>query len=403
MQVPSIMEADVAGKRILVRADLNVPMEDGRVSDATRIKRFAAGMKPLLERGARLIILTHYGRPEPNVMDPKFSVDKLRPALADALGVPVKFSDTCATDAALIHAEALADGEVLLCENLRYNPGETANDPDFATALARLGDLYVNDAFSCAHRAHASTEALAQRLPAYAGPLLMEELEALGGALDTPKRPVAAIVGGAKVSTKIAVLKHLVAKVDHLIIGGGMANTFLFAEGAPMGQSLHEADQVATVAEIRDLARKANCVIHLPEDVVAAKHFAALAEHDIVPAMACPPDAMILDAGPKALARFSSILAECETILWNGPLGAFELRPFDHATVGLAQTAAELTRAGLTVSVAGGGDTVAALNAAGVTQDFTYVSTAGGAFLEWLEGKTLPGIAALERATQKAA
>ncbi|CUH82430.1 phosphoglycerate kinase [Tropicibacter naphthalenivorans] len=395
MQIPAITQADVRGKRLLVRADLNVPMDDGMITDDTRITRFAAGMKPLLDQGARLVIITHFGRPKANVFDPAFSVDKLRPALSKALGTDVKFSDNVETDSAVLLSEKLADGQVLLCENLRYNPGETANDAGFAASLAKLGDIYVNDAFSCAHRAHASTEAIARLLPAYAGPLMMEELTALGAALEAPKRPSVAIVGGAKVSTKIAVLKNLVEKVDHVIIGGGMANTFLYADGAPMGQSLHEADQVDTVAEIRALADKAGCKLHLPEDVAAAKHFAAHAPYNICPGNACPDDALILDAGPKALARFQSVLATCNTILWNGPLGAFEIQPFDQSTKLLAQTAADLTRQGLAVSVAGGGDTVAALNAAGAAEDFTYVSSAGCAFLEWLEGKTLPGIAAL--------
>jgi phosphoglycerate kinase len=395
------MDIDVKGLRVLVRADLNVPLEKGHVTDATRITRFAEGMKPLLDRGARLVILTHLGRPKPGELDPSFSVDKLRPALAEALGVPVRFSDTCATDAAQIHSRALADGEAMLCENLRYNPGETANDPAFAQDLARLGDIYVNDAFSCAHRAHASTEGVTRFLPSYAGPLLMEEIRALGAALENPKPPAVAIVGGAKVSTKIAVLKNLVGKLDHVIIGGGMANTFLFADGAPMGKSLHEADQIDTVREIRALAKRSGCQIHLPKDVVAAEDFAANAPHRIVAQDACPEDMMILDAGPEALARFQSVLRGCNTILWNGPLGAFEIAPFDRATVALARTAADLTHDGV-VSVAGGGDTVAALNAAGVADRFTYVSTAGGAFLEWLEGKTLPGIAALDAAAKAA-
>ncbi|MBS0124018.1 phosphoglycerate kinase [Thetidibacter halocola] len=402
MTIPSILDVDVKGKRLLVRADLNVPMEDGRVTDATRITRFADGMKPLLARGARLVIITHFGRPKPNVMDPAYSVDKLRPALAEALDVPVRFSDTCATDAAVILSESLKDGQALLCENLRYNPGETANDPGFAAALARLGDLYVNDAFSCAHRAHASTEGVAHLMPAYAGPLLLEEIDALTAALEAPKKPAVAIVGGSKVSTKIAVLKNLVGKLDHVIIGGGMANTFLFAQGAPMGRSLHEADQVDTVREITQLAAQSGCRIHLPVDVVAAWDFAPHARNTVVAGDACPEDAMILDAGPKALAEFQSVLADCATILWNGPLGAFEMKPFDQSTMLLAQTAADLTREGHAVSVAGGGDTVAALNAAHVADDFTYVSTAGGAFLEWLEGRTLPGIAALERAAKAA-
>ncbi|TDK51918.1 phosphoglycerate kinase [Antarcticimicrobium luteum] len=402
MSIARITDMDVTGKRVLVRADLNVPTEAGRITDTTRIDRFAAGMRPLLARGARLVVLTHFGRPEPNELNSSFSVDKFRPALAEALGVPVRFSDVCADESAVILSRQLANGEALLCENLRLNPGEIANDPAFAAQLARLGDIYVNDAFSCAHRAHASTEALARLLPAAAGPLLVEELEALGAALDAPKRPSVAIVGGAKVSSKIAVLKNLVQRLDAVIIGGGMANTFLFAEGAPMGRSLHEADQIDTAREIRRLAEKSGCYLHLPQDVVVAREFRAEAETQVVDAFACPEDAMILDAGPQALAGFQTVLTGAQTILWNGPLGAFEIPPFDMATVALARAAAALTRQGRAVTVAGGGDTVAALNAAGVTQDFTYVSTAGGAFLEWLEGRTLPGIAALDGAAAAA-
>ncbi len=402
MDLPRITDMDVRGKRLLVRADLNVPVENGEVTDATRITRFADGMKPLLARGARLVIITHFGRPTPNELDPAFSTDKLRPALAEALGVPVRFSDVCYGPSAEIHANALQDGEAMLCENLRYHAGETGNDPGFAAELAKLGDIYVNDAFSCAHRAHASTEAVARLLPAAAGPLLIEEIEALSAALEAPQSPAVAIVGGAKVSTKIAVLKNLVQKLDAVIIGGGMANTFLFAEGKPMGKSLHEADQAGTVAEINALARASGCRILLPQDVVCATEFAAHAPHVTVEAHQCPETAMILDAGPLAVASFSQVLSEAKTILWNGPLGAFEIPPFDAATVALAKTAAELTKAGRTVSVAGGGDTVAALNAAHVADDFTYVSSAGGAFLEWLEGKTLPGIAALMQATKAA-
>jgi len=402
MILPRITDMDVAGKRLLVRADLNVPTEGGRVTDATRIERFAQGMRPLLEHGARLVVLTHFGRPKPNELNSSFSVDKLRPALARALGVPVRFSDVCADESAVILSRQLANGEALLCENLRQNPGETVNDPGFAAQLARLGDIYVNDAFSVAHRAHASTEAVAHLLPAAAGPLMVEEIEALDAALDAPRRPSVAIVGGAKVSSKIAVLKNLVQKLDAVIVGGGMANTFLYADGAPMGKSLHEADQIDTVREIRRLADKAGCYLHLPQDVVVAREFRAGAEAQVVDAFACPADAMILDAGPQALAGFQSVLSGAKTILWNGPLGAFEIPPFDAATVALARRAADLTRQGKAITVAGGGDTVAALNAAGVTHDFTYVSTAGGAFLEWLEGKTLPGIAALTGAAAAA-
>lgn len=402
MDLPCITDMDVRGKRLVVRADLNVPVEGGRVTDATRITRFVAGMKPLLDQGARLVILTHFGRPQPNVLDPAFSVDKLRATLAGALGVPVRFSDVCTGASAEIHAEQLADGEAMLCENLRFNPGEVANDAGFAAALARLGDIYVNDAFSCAHRAHASTHAITRCMTSAAGPLLMEEIRALGDALENPQAPAVAIVGGAKVSTKIPVLKNLVGKLDAVIIGGGMANTFLYADGCPMGRSLHESDQAETVAEIRALARASGCRIVLPVDAVGAREFREGIQKQVFDADQCPDDMMILDAGPKSLALFETVLAEANTVLWNGPLGAFELKPFDHSTVQLADRAAQMTREGLITSVAGGGDTVAALNAAGVADDFTYVSSAGGAFLEWLEGKTLPGIAALMQASKAA-
>lgn len=402
MHLPQITDMDVAGKRLLVRADLNVPVEGRRVTDTTRIDRFAAGMKPLLEKGARLVILTHFGRPTPNELDPAFSVDKLRPDLSAALGVPVKFSDVCVGTSARIHSHQLQDGQAMLCENLRYNAGEVGNDPKFAADLAELGDIYVNDAFSCSHRAHASTDAIARIMPAAAGPLLVEETDALGSALEAPGSPAIAIVGGAKVSTKIPVLKNLVGKLDAVIIGGGMANTFLFADGAPMGKSLYEADQIETVKEIRKLAAQSGCQLVLPVDSACATQFAKGADRHVCGAQDCPDDMMILDAGPASVEEFTRILTSARTILWNGPLGAFEIPPFDAATVALAKVAADVTRTGTAISVAGGGDTVAALNAAGVTDQFTYVSSAGGAFLEWLEGKTLPGIAALMRAGQAA-
>ncbi|MBN8293983.1 phosphoglycerate kinase [Rhodobacter sp. NTK016B] len=392
--IRAITDQNVAGKRLVVRADLNVPMADRRVTDATRITRFAEGMKPLLTQGASMVVLSHFGRP--SGPDPDLSLRLIRDDLSRALARPVRF-------ATLDQAREadLQPGGVLLVENLRFEPGEEANDPALADTLASLGDYYVNDAFSCAHRAHASTHALAQRLPAFAGPLMAGELSALQKALEAPLRPSVAIVGGAKVSTKIAVLRNLVAKVDHLIVGGGMANTFLFARGAPMGRSLHEADQSATVTEILTLAKAAGCTIHLPRDVVVAREFRAGATSDIQPSNNCPNDAMILDAGPGALADFTRVLEGARTILWNGPLGAFEIPPFDAATTGLARVAAELTRGGTAISVAGGGDTVAALNAAGVSDSFTYVSTAGGAFLEWLEGRSLPGVAALMRENEE--
>jgi phosphoglycerate kinase len=398
MTIPAITDMDVSGKRLLVRADLNVPFnDDGTVSDATRITRFAAGMKPLLAKGARLVILTHLGRPK-GQRNPDLSTESIRETLADALGVDVFFTDACVGADAEAAAADLGAGQALLCQNVRFEPGEEVNDPALAAQFARLGDIYVNDAFSCAHRAHASTAAIADQMPATAGPLMLEEVMALTKALEAPKRPSVAIVGGAKVSSKISVLKNLVGKLDAVIIGGGMANTFLFADGAPMGKSLHEADQIETVKEIRDLAARSGCKLLLPIDVVVSREFKAGARKQIVANDACPEDAMILDAGPEALRDFEAELAGAQTILWNGPLGAFEIPPFDHSTKMLARTAAEMTRAGLAVSVAGGGDTVAALNVADAADDFTYVSTAGGAFLEWLEGKELPGLAALTRA-----
>ena len=398
MGIAAITDMDVKGKCLVVRADLNVPFHtDGTVSDATRITRFAEGMRPLLAAGASLVILTHLGRPK-GQRNPDLTTQSIQSTLAEALGVDVAFSSTCIGTDAEAAAAALNAGEVLLCENVRFEPGEEENDPALAAQFARLGDIYVNDAFSCAHRAHASTEAIASQMIATAGPLMLGEVTALTKALENPKRPSVAIVGGAKVSSKISVLKNLVGKLDAVIIGGGMANTFLFADGAPMGKSLHEADQVDTVAEIRALAKKSGCKLLLPIDVVIAREFKANARKQIVANDACPEDAMILDAGPEALRDFEAELASAQTILWNGPLGAFEIPPFDHSTKMLARAAADMTRAGLAVSVAGGGDTVAALNVANAADDFTYVSTAGGAFLEWLEGKELPGLAALSRA-----
>ncbi len=386
-----------AGQRLVVRADLNAPVQDGKVSDATRIERFAKGLKPLLEAGARVVVLSHFGRPK-GQRNMDYSIAPIKPALEAALGQEVQFADDCIGDAAVAASENLGPGQVLLCENLRFHPGEEANDPAFAAELARLGDIYVNDAFSTAHRAHASTAAIADLLPAYAGPLMAEEIAAMTAALEAPKRPAIAVVGGAKVSSKIAVLKNLVGKVDAVVVGGGMANTFMLADGHPIGKSLSEPDQVPTVHEIRELAAKSGCRIILPVDVVCAYDFAPNAEHVTTDIDGCPPDAMILDAGPKSVEMIGGEFEGAKTILWNGPMGAFEMEPFDMATIALAKKAAELTKAGKLATIAGGGDTVAALNVAGVADDFTYVSTAGGAFLEWLEGKELPGIAALRRA-----
>lgn len=389
--IKSVLDLDVSGKRLVVRADLNAPMEAGKVSDATRITRFAQGMKPLLAKGASLVVLSHFGRPK-NGPDPSLSLQLLQADLEQDLGTNVAFATMEVAEQA---AKELKAGQVLLIENLRFDPQEEKNGIDFARQLAALGDIYVNDAFSCAHRAHASTEAIAHLMPAVAGPLMIEEISALEKALEAPAKPAVAIVGGAKVSTKIAVLKNLVTKLDHVIVGGGMANTFLFAQGAPMGKSLHESDQLSTVNEIMEIAQKSGCTIHIPCDVVVAHEFRAHAKTITCLANTCPDDAMILDAGPRSIEAFEKVVASAKTVLWNGPLGAFEIPPFDKATIALARVVADLTVKGKMVSVAGGGDTVAALNAAGVTQDFSYVSSAGGAFLEWLEGKNLPGIAAL--------
>jgi phosphoglycerate kinase len=387
---------DVAGKRVLLRADLNVPMKDGVVTDTTRIDRTVPGLRELADAGAKLVVITHFGRPKGSRV-PEMSLKPVAESLAKQLGRPVAFADDCIGEGAQQVIANLKDGEVALLENLRYHAEEEKNDPAFVAELAKLGDIYVNDAFSCAHRAHASTEGLARALPAYAGRLMQAELEALGNALEAPKHPVMAIVGGAKISTKLDLLGNLVAKVDHLIIGGGMANTFLVAQGIDVGKSLAEHDMADTAREIMDKARAAGCTIHLPLDVVVAREFKAGADCETVAKDACPADAMILDAGPKTVAEIAKVFEGSKTLIWNGPLGAFEIAPFDIATNAAAAKAAELTREGKLISVAGGGDTVAALNKADAAKDFSYISTAGGAFLEWMEGKELPGVAALER------
>lgn len=387
-------DIDVAGKRVLVRADLNVPVKDGRVTDATRLERVVPGLLDLAKRGAKVIVISHFGRPK-GAPAAEFS---LRP-VADRLGVltgePVAFADDCVGEAARRAVAALQPGSIAVLENLRFHKGEEKNDPEFAAALAKLGDIFVSDAFSTAHRAHASTDAVTRLLPSYAGPLMMEEINALRSVLDKPKRPVAAVVGGAKVSTKIPVLTNLAAKVDKLIIGGGMANTFLLAQGVDIGRSLAEPDLLDTAREIMHAAKARSCEIVLPADVVVAAKFEAGTPSRVCPVLETPADQMILDVGPKAIAHYIDVLSRCSTLLWNGPLGAFEIEPFGEGTFKLARAAAEATQAGKLTSVAGGGDTVAALNAAGVTQQFSYVSTAGGAFLEWLEGRELPGIVAL--------
>jgi phosphoglycerate kinase len=389
-------EIEVTGKTLLVRADLNVPVQDGRVSDATRLERIIPGIKDWTERGARVVLLSHFGRPKGRVR-PEMSLRPIARKLGELLGREVVFGENCIGPVARQVVDGLENGAVCVLENLRFHAGEEANDRTFAKDLAALGDFYVNDAFSAAHRAHASTEALAFQLPAFAGPLMMEEIRAVPQALAAPERPVAAVVGGAKVSTKIPVLSNLVGKVDYLIIGGGMANTFLLADGFTVGASLAEPDLVDEARNIRDAAEKAGCEIALPSDVVVAKEFKAGADARTIGLADVGDDDMILDVGTETVERLSEILAECKTLLWNGPLGAFEIEPFGEGTFMLANKAAELTKAGRLVSVAGGGDTVAALNAAGVAGDYTYVSSAGGAFLEWLEGKELPGVAALTR------
>lgn len=388
--------ADVRGKRVLVRADLNVPMKDGRVTDATRLERVAPGIKDLAQRGARVIVISHFGRPKGEVK-PEFSLKPVADAMAGIVGQSVKFVGDCIGIETVEASKTLQDGQIAVFENLRFHKGEEANDKEFASQLAASGDIYVSEAFSAAHRAHASTEAIAQLLPAYAGPLMIEEIAALRSSVEEPDRPVAAVVGGAKVSTKIPVLTNLAAKVDKLIIGGGMANTFLLAQGVEIGKSLAEADMTDTALEIMKAAKQRSCEIVLPKDVVVAAEFAAGAPSQTVPTLQAPPDQMILDVGPESVKHYISVMSGCKTLLWNGPLGAFEIDPFGEGTFALARAAADLTQAGKIKSVAGGGDTVAALNAAGATPNFSYVSTAGGAFLEWLEGKQLPGIVALTK------
>ena len=393
-------DMDLDGKTVLVRVDINVPVEDGRVTDTTRIDRIRPTVIDILSRGGRPVLLAHFDRPKGKVV-PGMSLGHIRQTVEDRLGVPVRFAEDCIGAPAKQAVTALQPGEVLLLENTRFHAEEEKNDPMFAAALAALGEVYVNDAFSAAHRAHASTEALARLLPSCAGRLMEAELRALEAALGTPQRPVIAVVGGAKVSTKLELLSNLVRKVNTLVIGGGMANTFLAAQGVEIGRSLAEHDMTGTASEILKAAGEAACEILLPVDIVVAREFKAGAASETLPATACPADAMILDAGPETVARINAAIDGSRTLIWNGPLGAFEIAPFDAATVAAARHAAERTKAGLLTSVAGGGDTVAALNQAGVGEDFTYISTAGGAFLEWMEGKTLPGVAALVAAGER--
>ena len=388
-------DIDLDGKVVLTRVDINVPVEDGKVTDATRIERIAPTIQDILAKGGKPVLLAHFDRPKGKVV-PSMSLKVTLPALEKAFGQKVAFAGDCVGPEAEAAVKALHDGGILLLENTRFHAGEEKNDPDFARALAALGDVYCNDAFSAAHRAHASTEGIAKLLPSCAGRLMQAELTALEKALAKPERPVVAVVGGAKVSTKLELLGNLIAKVDSIVIGGGMANTFLAAQGIDVGKSLCEHDMTGTATEIMAKAKAANCALILPEDVVVAGEFKANAPSEVVAADACPADKMILDAGPKAIEAVKEAFRGAKTLVWNGPLGAFEIPPFNTATDAAALEAAKLTKAGKLLSVAGGGDTVAALNASGAAADFTYVSTAGGAFLEWLEGKTLPGVAALE-------
>ncbi|HEY6601254.1 MAG TPA: phosphoglycerate kinase [Xanthobacteraceae bacterium] len=386
-------DVDVRGKRVLVRVDLNVPVEGGKVADATRIERVAPTITEIADKGGKVILLSHFGRPKGP--DPAQSLKLVAPAIAAVLKRPVAFAEDCVGEKAAAAVNAMKPGDILCLENTRFHPGEERNDPAFVAQLAALGDIFVNDAFSAAHRAHASVEGLARRLPSYAGRALQAELEALTKVMRTPVRPLAAIVGGAKVSTKLDLLGSLLAKVNILIIGGGMANTFLAARGHSVGKSLCERDLLPTAREIMDQAKAKGREMVLPVDAVVAKEFAANAPSRVVAVNGVGGDEMILDIGPRSIEHVCSVLARVKTLVWNGPFGAFELEPFDTGTVEIAEAAAELTAAGKIVTVAGGGDTVAALNAAGTADRFTYVSTAGGAFLEWLEGKSLPGVEVL--------
>jgi phosphoglycerate kinase len=387
-------DVDVKGKRVLLRVDLNVPMENGRVTDATRLERVAPTITEISAKGGKVILLAHFGRPKGR--DPKESLKPVAAELALVIEKPVAFADDCVGEAAQQAIAAMKDGDILCLENTRFHKEEEKNDPAFVAELAKLGDIWVNDAFSAAHRAHASTEGLGHRLPAYAGRTMQAELDALGKALEAPTKPVIAIIGGAKVSTKIDLLENLVRKVDALVIGGGMANTFLHAQGVGVGKSLAEKDLAATALRIIDKAEAASCAIILPVDAVVAFKFEAHAPSQAYGLDAIPADGMILDVGPQSIARIHAAIDDAATLVWNGPLGAFELPPFDKGTMVAAKHTAERTKAKKLISVAGGGDTVAALNQAGVASDFTYVSTAGGAFLEWMEGKPLPGVEVLK-------
>jgi phosphoglycerate kinase len=397
MAFRTLDDADLQGRRALVRVDFNVPMADGQVSDDTRLRAALPTIEKLRKGGAKTILLAHFDRPKGKRV-PEMSLKPVVGPLSKLVGAPVAFADDCVGDEAAKVVAAMKDGDVVLLENVRYHAGEEKNDADFAAALAANGDLFVNDAFSAAHRAHASTEGLARRLPAYAGEQMRKELEALDAALGNPQRPVLGIVGGAKVSTKLDLLNNLVGKLDYLAIGGGMANTFCFAQGAEIGGSLCEKDMADTAREILKKAEASGCKIILPTDVVVAKELAPNApSRTIALSGGVAADEKIFDVGPDTLKTVLAAMSDAKTLIWNGPFGVFEVEPFDKATVAAAKRAAELATSGKLVAVAGGGDTVAALNAAGVAGDFTFVSTAGGAFLEWMEGKELPGVAALSR------
>ncbi|HYE50375.1 MAG TPA: phosphoglycerate kinase [Azospirillaceae bacterium] len=397
MKFKTLDDLSVSGKTVLVRADLNVPVQDGQVSDTTRIDRLVPTLKEIASKGAKVVVLSHFGRPKGGP-DTKNSLRQVAPALEKALGAPVAFAEDCVGPAAEQAVKALPAGGVLLLENLRFHAGEEKNDADFVGRLAALGDVYVNDAFSAAHRAHASTEGLAHRLPAAAGRLMQAELEALGKALAKPERPVAAVVGGAKISTKLDLLLNMVARVDLLALGGGMANTFLYAQGVDVGASLAEKDMADQARAIMARAKEKGCEILLPKDGVVAKEFKAGAANRVAEIGRTAADEMILDVGPATVEFLGLKLQGARTVVWNGPLGAFEIEPFDAGTNAVAGVVAALTRDGRVLSVAGGGDTVAALEHAGAAGSFSYISTAGGAFLEWLEGKELPGVKALEQA-----
>ncbi|MEI7806699.1 MAG: phosphoglycerate kinase [Hyphomicrobiales bacterium] len=386
-------DADVKGKRVLVRVDLNVPFESGKVTDATRIERSTPTIREIAEKGGKVVLLSHFGRPKGR--EPQDSLKPVAQEVSRVLKRPVAFAEDCVGAAAESAVAAMKPGDILCLENTRFHKEEEKNDPAFTSALAKLGDIYVNDAFSCAHRAHASTEGIARKLPAFAGRAMQAELQALEKALEAPKKPVIAIIGGAKVSTKLDLIENLINKVDGLVIGGGMANTFLHAQGIKIGKSLAEKDLAGTARRILDKAESRNCAIILPIDGIVSFHFEAYAPSHDYGIDAIPDDGMILDVGPLSVERIAAVIDDAETLVWNGPLGAFEMPPFDKATVAVARHAAERTKAGKLISVAGGGDTVAALNHAHVAGDFTYVSTAGGAFLEWMEGKPLPGVEVL--------